>query len=255
MKASERFGEAMKKLLGALLFAAIVLSVPLVPLGLIFGYFTVASCVYDSREARGLNDHTYSSFDEYFEERYAHQSIAFRLEHDYGLTLPESAEFLYGRKHSYLRGSEYFFMFRIVPRELPGYSEGLEADSLMRMIADDDYDFSFVDAECAEGGFVSAEEAFELGYIQSYDPDDRKLMWIPSRSPWPCGYWDSPYEPDLGLGAREIEEETMGRAAKYEGEDIRFHHSAPSSHAFRCTLYSTRCTPEEMVFAISYWWD
>lgn len=251
MKASERFGEAMKKLLGALLFAAIVLSVPLVPLGLIFGYFTVASCVYDSREARGLNDHTYSSFDEYFEERYAHQSIAFRLQRDYGLTLPENAEFLYGRKHSYLRGSEYFFMFRIVPRELPGYSEGMEACSIMRMIADEEYDFSRVDEECAAGGFVRQEEAFELGYIQSYDPLDRSLMWLPSSEPW---YWDQPYEPDLGLGAREIEEETMGREAKYEGEDIRFHHSAPSSHAFRCTLYSTRCTPEEMVFAISYWW-
>ena len=108
-----------------------------------------------------------------------------------------------------------------------------------------------MDAECAAGGFVSQEKAFVLGYIQSYDPDDRSLMWLPSSEP----YWDHPpYEPDSGLGAREIEEETMGREAKYEGEDIRFHHSAPSSHAFRCTLYSTRCTPEEMVFAVSYWW-
>lgn len=169
---------------------------------------SVMGCVKleESRDARGFYDEYYCSFDELAgglcDNRYDDRSIAWRIEEKYGLILPDEAELIYARSHSYWQSSETFFVFRLCPREIAGYSSGMNELDVIKLITNNKYRYEY-------SGAVS-------------------------------------------LCAESIEEETLQRAPKYDGDDHEFIFCCSANIRFSCGLYCTRADPDEMIFALSY---
>lgn len=101
----------------------------------------VIGCVKieEVRDKLGCHDKYYQSFDELDTYSGDVRSAAERLEANYGLILPESAELIYARDHGFWNSSETFFMFRLCPREIEGYREGMDENDVLGLITNDKY--------------------------------------------------------------------------------------------------------------------
>ncbi|MBR5948967.1 MAG: hypothetical protein IKZ82_10055 [Clostridia bacterium] len=256
MELLKRILDFIKEWWRSALVALLVLTFPLTSCYACGLAFAACIKIEEEREARGAYDEVHHSFDEMFKSRYSHMTIADCLRSYYGLSLPESAEFIYGRKHSFWRSSETFFMFRLRPRDIEGYSEGMTARQIMRLIADESFDYSDFDGDWYRSGYVSRHTAYVMGCDGYYDPAPDAVnpeypVWVPSLHT----VRDSErYMPVNGTAASALERETMNKAPKYDGEELCFYHYASSSQAFWCRLYCTKADENEMVFAFCRQW-